>query len=235
MAATLDYETTQSYVVVVEVASSNITGSLTLTIVVTNVLENLTVSDDNGETNSIEENASMSTAVSGLDLVALDEDDRQFEAVWSLSDDADGVFAINSASGAISLATTTLDYESATSYAIVVQGANETASITSSLTLTIAVIDLLETLTVTDTNVANNTILTSANLSDTVEGLELSVASESAALDNTSVTWDVSDDNNYFMISADGVVTPATSLVGCLLYTSPSPRDRTRSRMPSSA
>ena len=30
-------------------------------------------------------------------------------------------------------------------------------------------------------------------------------------------------------------VTAVGSLLGCLLYTSPSPRDRTRSRMPSSA
>ena len=35
-------------------------------------------------------------------------------------------------------------------------------------------------------------------------------------------------------LTATGVVT-ATSFSGCLLYTSPSPRDRTRSRMPSSA
>ena len=35
--------------------------------------------------------------------------------------------------------------------------------------------------------------------------------------------------------SADIVLTPELSLWGCLLYTSPSPRDRTRSRMPSSA
>ena len=32
-----------------------------------------------------------------------------------------------------------------------------------------------------------------------------------------------------------GLVSPAGDINGCLLYTSPSPRDRTRSRMPSSA
>ena len=36
-----------------------------------------------------------------------------------------------------------------------------------------------------------------------------------------------------FMTKATGVV--ATLFIICLLYTSPSPRDRTRSRMPSSA
>ena len=147
-------------------------------------------------------------------------------------------------------------------------------------------------------------------MSDAVEGLELSVASESATLENASVAWSVSDTNGYFAINGEGVVTPAQSLVNvpageygtvitasrdnggfnpetisgtltvtitieaaaytiagneqasydlaenattdtvlvglslvvqdtspqtCLLYTSPSPRDRTRSRMPSSA
>ena len=73
--------------------------------------------------------------------------------------------------------------------------------------------DLLETLTVTDGNNADNTLLTSASLSDAVEGLELAVASESADLENASVTWSVSDANGYFAINTEGVVTPAVSLV----------------------
>ena len=36
-------------------------------------------------------------------------------------------------------------------------------------------------------------------------------------------------------LDADGTVVLDDDLGGCLLYTSPSPRDRTRSRMPSSA
>ena len=39
-----------------------------------------------------------------------------------------------------------------------------------------------------------------------------------------------------FLLADDGdVLTEAEIIAGCLLYTSPSPRDRTRSRMPSSA
>ena len=39
-----------------------------------------------------------------------------------------------------------------------------------------------------------------------------------------------------FVRTADGMVpTPVAQNIICLLYTSPSPRDRTRSRMPSSA
>ena len=41
---------------------------------------------------------------------------------------------------------------------------------------------------------------------------------------------------NFAAFDQDGRIAAAVRLVGpCLLYTSPSPRDRTRSRMPSSA
>ena len=42
-------------------------------------------------------------------------------------------------------------------------------------------------------------------------------------------------DPGYFVNGGVGDVTNQNTLWGCLLYTSPSPRDRTRSRMPSSA
>ena len=37
------------------------------------------------------------------------------------------------------------------------------------------------------------------------------------------------------VVSANAVVDQKQIIIPCLLYTSPSPRDRTRSRMPSSA
>ena len=171
-AGVLDYESTQSYVVVVQAESSGITDTLTLTIEVTNVLEELTVSDADGADNTIAENATTDTVVAGLSLEARDEASDLFSAVWSLTD-ASGLFQISSTSGEISLVTAgVLDYESTQTYEVVVQAANEGVSVIGELVLTIAVTDVLEVLTVVDT---------------------------------------------------------------CLLYTSPSPRDRTRSRMPSSA
>ena len=53
-----------------------------------------------------------------------------------------------------------------------------------------------------------------------------------------SVNEVVDDGHRFFGDLSRGladVVQEATSRWGCLLYTSPSPRDRTRSRMPSSA
>ena len=43
------------------------------------------------------------------------------------------------------------------------------------------------------------------------------------------------DADSMFIELADEAVLLTGNTIGCLLYTSPSPRDRTRSRMPSSA
>ena len=50
--------------------------------------------------------------------------------------------------------------------------------------------------------------------------------------DNKRVTFGAGND---LSISHDATDSYITNTNGCLLYTSPSPRDRTRSRMPSSA
>ena len=66
-----------------------------------------------------------------------------------------------------------------------------------------------------------------SNVTLTVSGPDGFSASETAIFGSPSVS--LSDFNGV----ADGVY--SWQLSGCLLYTSPSPRDRTRSRMPSSA
>ena len=53
-----------------------------------------------------------------------------------------------------------------------------------------------------------------------------------------AATGDKAIEANTIIVQADDAVSKAereSRLKGCLLYTSPSPRDRTRSRMPSSA
>ena len=51
--------------------------------------------------------------------------------------------------------------------------------------------------------------------------------------DGSAVSYAVSVGN--VSMQADAIMNQSTGNTGCLLYTSPSPRDRTRSRMPSSA
>ena len=47
--------------------------------------------------------------------------------------------------------------------------------------------------------------------------------------------YDTNPDFSIFAVISNHITTGFVQYIGCLLYTSPSPRDRTRSRMPSSA
>ena len=58
------------------------------------------------------------------------------------------------------------------------------------------------------------------------------VNGENAAKEGVGITEKIS--NDFFNCGVD-VITTGNHVWDCLLYTSPSPRDRTRSRMPSSA
>ena len=51
---------------------------------------------------------------------------------------------------------------------------------------------------------------------------------------NSSILWNVSEILKEFHYRGR-LIRKGEQLISCLLYTSPSPRDRTRSRMPSSA
>ena len=211
--ATLDYEvTTQDYSVTVSAAGSEggvtLTATLALTIAVTNVLESLSVSDGDVGANSIEENSAVGTVVSGLNLVATDEANGTFSAVWRLTDDAGGLFQIVSTNGEISLAIAgVLDYEgNQTPYEVVVQAANGGASVTGALTLTIAVTNVLESLSVSDTEGADNTLTPDATVGTEVSNLALSVIDEGS--NSVSVTWSLGGEHaGLFDISGDGVVT----------------------------
>ena len=61
--------------------------------------------------------------------------------------------------------------------------------------------------------------------------------STASLLQNSASSNKVFKINTILVSNVDGTnsATAAISLYDCLLYTSPSPRDRTRSRMPSSA
>ena len=63
---------------------------------------------------------------------------------------------------------------------------------------------------------------------DTVEG-------NGGEFNNTRCSMCDTPDSSGFSYMVGYVTLPTTTLRGCLLYTSPSPRDRQKSRMPSSA
>ena len=84
----------------------------------------------------------------------------------------------------------------------------------------------------------------SATVSDLTEGRVVIVGTNGALLDTNKLTWDSANDKlvidggiDSTTFTSQGTVIGNTgaNITGCLLYTSPSPRDRQKSRMPSSA
>ena len=61
-------------------------------------------------------------------------------------------------------------------------------------------------------------------------GTSLKYNNDNGSLDDPKITYTATYTGDYFIDVAD-----KNHSTTCLLYTSPSPRDRTRSRMPSSA
>ena len=59
--------------------------------------------------------------------------------------------------------------------------------------------------------------------------------SGSALQDSITLTWSNNEYAGQYKLYRDGSAIYTGTELTCLLYTSPSPRDRTRSRMPSSA
>ena len=150
----------------------------TIVINITDALETLTVSDSNEADNTIAEDVAVDTAVSGVSLIVVDEVNRNVSDVsWSLSNDAGGVFEIGTASGVLSLAQATLDYEDTTEYEV--SAVATSGDVTSPpFILTITVTNVLDTLIISDNNGADNTILETAPPDTAVSGISLAVIDE---------------------------------------------------------
>ena len=91
----------------------------------------------------------------------------------------------------------------------------------------------------------NGTFTATSNLDATIEsvlnearvfaGTKAHVKGATAKLESTGGVVDVSASTNVNIIGTDCLMTGSANVKICLLYTSPSPRDRQKSRMPSSA
>ncbi|MCP3670956.1 MAG: cadherin repeat domain-containing protein, partial [Gammaproteobacteria bacterium] len=117
VAQALDYETTSSYSLTVEVSDGTNTGSETITVVLDNVNDNNPVVT--AATFTIAESATNGTAVGTVAATDLDGD----SLAWAITAGNTGTaFAIDSSSGDITVADDTqLDYETTSSYSLTVQ------------------------------------------------------------------------------------------------------------------
>lgn len=147
-----DFETKASYqfrVKTIDENGSQFEKAFTLT--VTNIDEAPSVPTDSDlAANTVAENAANGTATG---ITALATDQEGATVTYSLTNNAGGRFAINAATGVVTVANgTLLDFETATSHQITVQASDGTLVTTQNFTITILDIDeIAPTVTVSST------------------------------------------------------------------------------------
>ncbi len=138
--AALDYETKNSYAVVVTVSDGIASDSITVSIAVSDIDENRAplFSEGDPTTRSVVENTDAGENI-GEAVAATDADNDTLTYSLSGTDAAD--FALNAATGQLKTKAA-LDYETKNSYAVVVTVSDGTAS--DSITVSIAVSDIID-------------------------------------------------------------------------------------------
>ncbi|KZR90092.1 Hemolysin, chromosomal [Synechococcus sp. MIT S9509] len=217
----LDYEsnTSHSFTVVATSTDSNSntkTVSKQFTVNVVDVDEfDPSLSDNNSADNSIAENAAAGTSV-GVNALAADADaNTSFSYAFSGSGNPNDLFAINSSTGVVSLASgKALDYESNTSHSFTVVATStdsnsNTKTVSKQFTLNVVDVDEFDP-SLSDKNSADNSIAENA-----AAGTSVGVTALAADADaNTSFSYAFSgsgNPNDLFAInSSTGVVSLAS-------------------------
>ncbi|KQV56211.1 MULTISPECIES: S-layer family protein [unclassified Caulobacter] len=159
--------------------------------------------DGDGAANLVAEGAASGAIISGLALSATDPDVGQ-TLNYSLLDDAGGRFAIDPATGVVTVANAgLLNFETATSHQITVQVSDGTATASSSFTIDIANVAPSAP---ADSDAAANTVAENAVNGTAVAGLTITAADP-----NGGVTYSLADDagGRFSINAATGVVTVA--------------------------
>lgn len=159
--------------------------------------------DGDAAANIVSEGAADGAAVAGLTLASTDPDAAQ-TLTWSLLDDAGGRFAIDAATGVVTVADgSKLNFEAAAAHQITVQVSDGTAVASTSFTIQVANVAAGAP---ADTNAAANTVSEAAANGTVVAGLAIAAADP-----NGGVAYSLVDDaGGRFAINAvTGVVTVA--------------------------
>jgi Ca2+-binding RTX toxin-like protein len=139
-ASLLNFEAATSHQIVVQAASGSESASASFTIAVTNAAP-AAPSDSNGAANQVSERATNGAVVGGLTIVA--PDPHGGTVTFSLTNDAGGRFAINAATGVVTVANASLlDHDTQASHTITVQASD--GALTSSSNIVINLIDEID-------------------------------------------------------------------------------------------
>ena len=211
--ASLDAETAASHNITVRATSSDTSFSTQVFTVNVSDVDEFdvgAVSDANGAANTVAEDAIVGTAV-GVTASAADGDATNNTITYSLDDDASGLFSIDANSGVVSVATASLDAETAASHNITVRAtSSDTSFSTQVFTINVSDVDEFDVGAVSDSNGSGNTVA-----EDAIVGTTVSVTASASDADatNNTITYSLDDDaSGLFTIDANsGVVTVATA------------------------
>ncbi|MFN9751501.1 MAG: cadherin repeat domain-containing protein, partial [Planctomycetota bacterium] len=167
------------------------------------------VSDTNAAANSLAENSANGTAV-GITASATDADATAV-ITYTLDDNSGGRFAINSSTGVVTVANSSLlNYEAATSHSITVRATSSDGS-WSTQAFTINLTDVNESVgPVSDVNAATNSVIENS-VNGTTVGLTALAIDQDATNNTVSYSLDDSAGGRFAIDSSTGVATVANS------------------------
>ena len=121
-----------------------VTGYLTMTIGVLEILESWRILDSDGALNTLDENSTTGTTVSGLRLQVQNSSDSEIVVRWRLAPNSSDLFTIDPRSGEVSVVSNQLDYEETSFYTIAVRASTATFEVAQALQVRIDVLNVLE-------------------------------------------------------------------------------------------
>jgi hypothetical protein len=170
------------------------------------------VTDANAAANSLAENSANGSLV-GITASASDADATTNAITYSLDDSAGGRFAINSSTGVVTVANSSLlNYESAISHQVTIRATSADGSFSTQVfTINLTDVDEFDVGAITDTNAATNAIN-----ENSANGTVVGLTAFANDLDGTTnqITYSLDNDagGRFTINSSTGVVTVAGSL-----------------------
>ncbi len=170
-----------------------------------------TPTDSNPTVNTIAENSANGTVV-GITALASDADATTNAITYSLDDDAGGRFTINTTTGVVTVADSSLlNYEAATNHTIVIRATSaDGSSATQNFTITLTDVNEFGITPVTDSNAAADFVLENSAIGSVV-GIT-GLATDADGTDSVSYSLDNDAGGRFAINATTGVVTVAGAI-----------------------
>ncbi len=211
----LDRESAASHNITVRATSSDGSSSTQVMLINVNDINEFTVgavSDGDATANAVDENAANGTVV-GVTALASDADATNNTVTYSLDDDAGGRFAIDAATGVVTVADgTLLDREAAANHNVTVRATSSDGSIsTQAMTIILDDVDEFDVGVISDGDAAINQVAENSAAGTSV-GITASAIDPDATGNAISYSLQDNDGGRFTIDSATGLVTVAAAI-----------------------